>query len=125
MHKIISDSEKGIHLELSGIITSGEILELNQSLFKNENFESWKYQLWHFVDLEDVVLSTNEVRCIAANDKVEFHRNRSMRIAIVSESRLMFGLSRMYEAFGGEGFWETRTFYKLEEAHKWLGEQEG
>lgn len=113
-------SKDGARFELSGIITSEEIMGLNTALYKQWDFPSYKYQLWIFTAVEDFLLSSGEMKVLASQDLQASEINPHMKVALVSESPLVFGLCRMYEAFYGDGPWQTRVFKSLAEAEKWI-----
>ena len=116
----IEFTDKGVWLTFSGIITSKEIIDANTKTFQHQGFELSKYQLWIFNSVKDFIISAEELQQIAERDIKESERNPKLKIAIVSDSNLAFGLGCMYEAFYGEGPWETMVFHRLEEAEKWI-----
>ena len=121
MLKPIVYTEHGVELTLFGLITSEEILVANAGIIKHDKFTTWRYQLWIFENVEDIRLSTNDVRNLARQDTLASHENPDLKIAIVSDSTLAFGLGRMYEAYSSDNKWETMVFGGLEEAREWLG----
>ena len=106
----IQFDDAGVRLSFSGTITSEEIIAANTELFRDEGFESCKYQLWIFREVEDFIISAVELQHIANRDREESKRNPYLKIAIVCDSPLIFGIGRVYEAFYGEGPWETMCF---------------
>lgn len=112
--------DEGVRLFFRGIITSEELLEANNKVLQHQGFESCKYHLWIFDDVKDFIVSADEVRQFAESDRKESERNPTLKTGIVSESPLVFGIGRMYEAFYGDGPWQVMAFYQLDEAEKWL-----
>lgn len=113
-------SKNGAEFFLSGLITSSEIIELNTELIHQWDFESFKYQLWVFEEVEDFQLNPTIIKRLASQDRAASEKNQNMQVAFVSISPLVFGLCRMYESFYSDGPWQTRVFKTLEEARKWL-----
>lgn len=116
----IEFKDDGVKIILHCTITSKEIMDINTKLYQHNGFESCRYQLWIFKSVKDVVMSASEIQQIAECDKKESKRNSNIKIAIVSDSPLMFGMGRMYEAFYGKGPWKTMVFYDLDKAEQWL-----
>ena len=115
-------SKDGAEFYLSGLITSKEVIELNTELINQWDFKSYKHQLWVFEDVEDFQLNPSIIRRLALQDRDASEKNPDMKVAIVSISPLVFGLSRMYESFYCNGPWQTRVFRSLIEARKWLNQ---
>lgn len=106
-----------------GKVTSKEIIDINNELMEHPQFKTNRKSLWRFHDIEDIVISTNEIRMLAEDDRVKSEENPDRRLAIVSDSSLVFGLCRMYEAFYRGGPWKVEVFYDLEEAEEWLSKK--
>ena len=66
------------------------------------------------------MLSTNDMMNLAEQDQAASEKNQNVKVAIVSDSPLVYGLGRMYEAFSGDNPWEIMIFYELKEAQEWL-----
>ena len=120
MIKEIEYKKDGVRLTFYGRITSKEIMDSNTELINHPGFESFSYQLWVFEPVEDFVLSSRELQKLAEQDQKASERNSKIKVAIFSNSPLVFGLGRMYEAFYGKGPWEVMVFYNLDEAEEWI-----
>ena len=113
-------SKDGARFVLSGIITSQELIDLNTELYKQWDFPTYKFQIWEFRDVEDFLLSSDDMRMLANQDMLVSKKNPEMKVALVSKSSLVFGLCRMYEAFYGDGPWDTMVLKSLKEAEDWI-----
>ena len=116
----IEAREKGVYAELSGVVTSEEMFEMNNRFVEILLKSPYEYQLVYFRDIEDIVVSANQLRRIALQDREAFTRHPVLKIATVSTSRLVFGITRMYDAFSYESSAENRIFETLEEAEQWV-----
>lgn len=112
---------RGVTLVFTGVITSQEIYDANTSIITHPEFTSLRYQLCIFHSVKDFQLSTAEVMSTAHRDVKAAKLNADVKVAIVTDSTLVYGLGRMYDAFSDESPWETEIFWKVEEAHEWLG----
>ena len=113
---------KGVYCFMSGLITSKEITELNDILIEMLKDDPYEFQFCHFYDIEDFVLSTYEMREAAHRDVRVFNEHPVKKVAIVSDSPLVFGMARMYESFAHKSSAETRVFKDLKEAEIWVAD---
>ena len=120
MLKGIEYDENGVTLSFHGQITSREILDANTEIINHPGFAASKYQLWVCMPVDDFLLSTNDIQKLTDQDHQAAIINPTLRVAIVSDSPLVFGFGRMYEAFSQESPWEIMIFYNLEEAREWI-----
>jgi len=120
----IEYDENCVALSFQGQITSQEILDANTQIINHPDFASFQYQLWICQPVEDFLLSTNDIQELADQDRKAAEINPSIKVAVVSDSPLVFGFGRMYEAFSQDSPWEIMIFYRLKEAKEWLGLEE-
>ncbi len=111
----------GVHIKLSGVITSKEVLDANTGFVEHPDFESFKYQLWHLDPIEDFILSAREVQKIANQDIIASDKNSKIKLCVVSSSPLATSIGSMWQAFYGGGPWRVRLFYDIAEAEAWIG----
>jgi hypothetical protein len=111
----------GVHIKLSGVITSKQILNANTELVRHPDFGTFKYQLWHLDPIEDFILSAREIQKIANQDIIASDKNSQIKLCFVSSSPLASGIGSMWQAFYGGGPWEVKFFYDIAEAETWIG----
>jgi len=116
----ITFNNHGVTAIFSGVITSQEIYDANTEILTHPDFPSLSYQLCIFQNVSDFKISTNEMMLVAQRDADASKINANVKVAIVTDSSLVYGLGRMYEAFADESNWQTEIFWKIEEAHDWL-----
>jgi len=116
----IEFNDHGATIIFSGVITSQEIYEANTAMLTHPDFASLRYQLCIFQNVSDFQLSTNEIMLTAQRDIEASKINTDVKVAIVTDSTLVYGMGRMYEAFADESNWQTEIFWKIEDAHNWL-----
>ena len=115
--------EDGVVAVFSGVVTTKELIESNDQLLSHLEKFQYRYQLVCFNDIEDFVISAEEMRQAALRDVRAFERNPVAKVAIVSDSKLIYGLARMYDAFAYESTAETEIFETLDEAEQWLAKK--
>ena len=104
------------------IVTSKEIFEANEYIIKHQEFKTSLSQLWIYSDVKDVQLESEEIRRVAVQDKKASLLNPDIKVAIVSNELLSFGLSRTYQSYCRveDLPWEVFVTYSLDEAQEWL-----
>jgi hypothetical protein len=112
--------ERGVFAELSGIVTSEELFTMNNRFLEELRKKPYEYQLVYFRDIVDFVVSTKELREIALQDMNAFKMHPVLKIATVSTSKLILGVTRMYDVFSSESTASNRIFETLEEAERWV-----
>ncbi len=120
MIKTIEYLNDGVKLTFAGVITSKEVHDANNKILEHLKSSPYKYQLWLFQQVDDYIISAHDLREIAMQDIVASKMHPGIKVALVSESPLVFGFGRMYEVFVEESQWETMMFYDIEEAQKWI-----
>ncbi len=124
MIKAIEYVNDGVELTFTRVISSKELYDANTEILERLKFSPYKYQLWLFQQVDDYKISTHELREIAMQDIEASKMHPGIKVALVSESPLVFGFGRMYEVFTEESHWETMMFYNIEEAQKWINSQD-
>ncbi len=99
----IEFTNKGVKVILSKIITSKDIDDARTEIYQYDGFENLENQLWIFDPVEDIVVSTQEIKDIAERNIKMSQRNPKLKSAVVSKSSLVFGLARVREVFYSEG----------------------
>jgi len=114
-------SNIGAEFELCNVVTSKEIKDLSSEAIHNKDFKRHKYHLWIFTNVEKYNMSEQniieQVTIAYAASKV----NPKVKVAIVSQSPLAYGIGRMYEAHyeNNDGPWSVMVFRDIENARKW------
>ena len=116
---VIDESLELVVISFEGEITDSEIFEASLSIKSNPKHRPYFNQL---VDM--LAVTSGEV------SRMGLHRIMHMNLfgigsrrAIVADSDLLFGMSRMFEILRQEGKEEIQVFHTLEEAELWLQEQ--
>lgn len=112
--------KNGVFAELSGIVTTEELLEMNDRFLEELFKKPYEYQLVHFRNVADFFISANVLRKIAIQDCDAFKKHPVLKIATVSTSKLVYGITRMYDAFSSGSTATNRIFETLEEAENWV-----
>ena len=113
--------EGGVIVWGEGTITGTDIKEVNDIIYASpEKIEKIAYQLGDFRHVTDIVVTNSEIEAFAIQDKKASEINPNMVIAMVGTKDLVFGLSRVWEAFTHDSPFETMVFRKITEAQQWI-----
>jgi len=112
----------GAVIEASGDVTSVEILETNNQFYARDDFETLRYQLWHFPAAIAPKATTDDMRSIALQGVQAVRRNPECRVAVVVESPALHALARLYELYSlvwSKGL-RVGVFKNVPDARRWL-----
>ena len=107
----------------SGVVSDDELIAANAEVNASPLLAAMKYMILDFSMIEKFDVSTATVRALAASDRRAAAINPDVRIAIITSSPLMRGMSNMYaieqEAGEGGSSWTTQLFEREEDARAW------
>ena len=120
----ISDSDGGLGniIQVEGKVTEAELLPaLKEHLTQDpEKFRRYRYSLSDYTAVTSIDLSGSSVESIARYCKEASRINPDAVVTIVAARDLVFGLSRMWEAWLEDTDWETMIFRTSEGAEEWV-----
>ena len=108
----------GIYWEYTGKVSGKEIIEASTTIYGDERFDTLKYKLANFLDVENIEMDENEVALIAHQHRAAERSNPYIKNAIVIKSGSK--LADMFAAFFTDSSWEVQIFQDLDEANNWL-----
>ncbi len=115
-----TEDKIGVVFSAVGRVTGEEIMVAQERIFDSEHFPHLKYWIVDRSRCTDYAVSTDEVWQIADRSNRAAERNPQMLMALVSESDLQFGVSRMYEAHIDTNGFKTMTFHDRKTAEQWI-----
>jgi hypothetical protein len=105
----------------TGVLTDDDLFEFAQKTANDPEFRSGLHELIDLRAADATLVTTRGLRRVAeifgAFDGGPSHA----RIAFVAPADVVFGLSRMYQAFRADSPAEIGVFRELPEARAWLG----
>ncbi len=107
----------------SGVVSDDELIAANAEVNASPLLAAMKYMILDFSMIEKFDVSTATVRALADSDRRAAAINPDVRIAIITSSPLMRGMSNMYAIAQGAGeggtSWTTQLFEREEDARAW------
>jgi hypothetical protein len=113
----IDKSRRIVFSRATGIVTDEVLLDHQQRLSADPDFEPDFRQLYDFCDVEELQATSMGVRELAINNPF----GRGAQRALVAGSQAVYGVARMFQIMAEKGPDRIEVFYSLEEALDWLG----
>ncbi len=121
MFEISYRNDGGVILSWKGLVTGKELIDAFSEIYAtDEQIKHIAYQLVILTKSEEIMVTADDLRDVASLDIRASKVNPSKLVAVVGERDIVFGLSRMWEAFVDDAPLKTRVFRTLEDAEDWL-----
>ena len=115
------DGGRGVLHVARGIVVSEEILGGAREIQRDEaRARQLKYGITDLTDVEELRVTTQDMRRIAEGSKRTALLVPHGFVAIVAPRDHLFGMARMWEALVDEAEWETSVFRTRNEADAWI-----
>ncbi len=115
-----TDDDLGIDFCAVGRVTGKDVIESKVTIFQEEGFARLKYWIVDRSRCVEYEVNADDVRSIAELDNEAAKINPDLLIALISETDLQFGMSRMYEAHIDEFGFKTKSFRDRASANEWI-----
>jgi hypothetical protein len=112
----------GIQSRFYGNVIGAEIIDHVKEWHGDERFDSVRFIVVNFLDAQQVSITLDEVREIAALDNVAALSNPRVKVAVVSGSETVDAGGAVYKAGLADSPWKTESFRTVEEALEWVAE---
>ena len=121
MFEVTTRDDGGIILTWEGPVTGKELIDAFSEIYAtDEQIKRIAYQLIVVTKSEEIMVTADELRRVAALDIRASKVNPNMLVAVVGDRDIVFGLARMWETFVDDAPLKTGTFRTLEDAEDWL-----
>ena len=116
----INWDKKGVYVKFRGIVTPQDLIDANNYVISNANFESIDYQIFDFLHIEDFKISFYDITIIASMDKSQTEFIKDMKVAIVTQDDYVREITTEYDQFMAGSNWITKIFTSFETAEEWV-----
>ena len=108
----------------TGTLTGTDILTAINAVHQTEEkTRAVIFQIADFRLVEKVEISSADVKRISERDKLTATINPNLISAVVAEKDIVFGMSRMWQAYTDEVSVVTAVFRSMDKAESWVAEQ--
>ncbi len=114
---------KGVRWKFSGAVTSKETLQSNMDIYGDPRFDSLRYQIADFREVERITFNEMDMKKIAYLDQAAAKSNPRIKVAIVSPVETIRAMMEVYAKYSMANPWQTKLFDSIDEAEAWLHHQ--
>ena len=112
--------KKFVHVKFRGVVTAQDLIDANNYLISNANFENIHNQVFDFLDIADFQITQKDIEIIGAMDKAQTEWNSNMKVAIITKDEQVKNITQEYiKILDGTG-WTTQLFEDTISADKWI-----
>ena len=108
----------GVFWKYSDKVTGSEIVEASTSIYGDERFDTLKYKLVDFLDVESIEIDKKELSLIAFQHLAAERSNPYIKNAILLKSN--HKMAHDFASFFSKSSWEVKIFTDRDKANIWV-----
>ena len=112
--------KKVVHVKFRGIVNAQDLIDANNYLISNSEFENIHNQIFDFLDITDFLITKEDIEIIAGMDKAQSEWNKVMKVAIVTNDIAVTEITKEYKKKMEGSGWITQIFNDAIEAQEWI-----
>lgn len=112
--------KKVVHVKFRGKVTSQDLIDANNYLISNSEFENIHNQIFDFLDITEFQITKSDIEIVATMDKAQSEWNTMMKVAVVTTDKSVKDITQHYINLMDETGWSTRIFDDPIEAQEWI-----
>ncbi|MEA2107708.1 MAG: hypothetical protein U9P82_13515 [Bacteroidota bacterium] len=112
--------EKGVFITFRGIVKSQDLIDANNYLLSNADFDSLDYQVIDFSDVKDFKVTSYDMGIIGSMNNSQTLFNKKMKVAFITSDIYIKEQIKEYNKYMIKTDWEIQIFKNLQEAKKWV-----
>jgi len=116
----ITWDKKGAYIKFRGVVNAQDLIDANNYLISNVNFDGINYQIFDFLNIDDFKITSFDISIIGVMDKSQTEFKKEMRVAIVTQNDYVREITREYKELMKESTWVTKVFDDIEIAKQWV-----
>ncbi len=116
----IIDEGIGLVFRFGGNVATKDLMAANAEGWEHPNWQSHRYQIWDYADVETITMEEPDPLLIAKMDSVAFRTTLPMKIAFIANSQQIVDFCESYIASLVIENMEARTFSDEVAARQWL-----
>jgi len=111
--------KNGVFITFKGIVQSQTLIDANNYLLSNADFDSLDFQIFDFSDVEDFKATTYDMSIIGTMNNAQTIFNKKIKVAFITSDHYILEQINEYKSYMHKTDWEIQTFTNLKEAKKW------
>lgn len=119
----INWDKTGVYVKFRGIVSSQDLIDANNYVISNKNFESINYQIFDFNNIDQFNITQEDINIIGTMDKSQTDFKKEMKVAIVTHDDYVRKITTDYKEIMSDSSWVTKIFSDVESARKWASQK--
>lgn len=115
----INWTKKGVYVKFRGLVTAQDLIDANNYIISNANFDVISYQIFDFLNIEGFKITSYDINVIGVMDKAQAEFKQEMKVAIVTQDEYVKQITLEYNQIMTESNWITQIFGNYESAKDW------
>ncbi|MGC9375219.1 MAG: hypothetical protein ACP5DQ_09285 [Bacteroidales bacterium] len=112
--------DKGVFITFRGIVKSQDLMDANNYLLSNADFDSLNYQIFDFSEVEDFKVTPYDMSLIGTMNSAQTIFNKKIKVAFITSDPYTLEQINEYKSYMHKTDWELQSFTNLKEAKKWV-----
>ena len=118
----INWDKEGVYVKFRGNVTAQELIDANNYVISNANFDTINYQIFDFLHIDDFNISSYDISIIGTMDKSQSDFKKEMKVAVVTQDDYVREVITEYDQLMSGTNWITRIFSSIGNANSWVNE---
>lgn len=115
--------DRGVIRHFTGCVTGEEIINSNLKMHGDARFDDLAYIINDLIDVEECVITEDELVMLSVTDAVAEHSNKFLKIAIVATNMSIIDLANSYCEFMTDNTYATQVFNDMNDAFDWINDK--
>ena len=115
----INWDKKGVYVKFRGVVTAQDLIDANNYVISNANFETINYQIFDFLNIDDFKITSYDINIIGVMDKSQVGFKKEMKIAVLTQDDYVREITTKYDHLMAGSNWVTRIFADINSARQW------
>ncbi len=112
--------KKGAYVKFHGVVNAQDLIDANNYLISNANFEGINYQIFDFLNIEEFKITSFDISIVGVMDKSQSEFNKEMKVAILTQDDYVREITREYKDLMEGSNWITKVFDNVDSAKQWV-----
>lgn len=111
--------KNGVFITFRGVVKAQNLIDANNYLLSNADFDSLDYQVFDFSKVKDFKVTTYDMSIIGSMNSSQSVFNKKVKIAFVTSNNYIKEQIEEYKLYMKNTDWKIQIFSNLKEAKKW------
>ena len=119
----INWDKKGVYVKFRGTVNAQDLIDANNYVISNKNFEDIDYQIFDFLTIDEFDIRIKDIQIVGLMDKSQSEFKKTMKVAIITIDEAVEEITNEYDRLMKNSGWETKIFPNVDSARKWCAKK--